>query len=83
MLSTMKRRTKVAVVAACTALAATSVTPASAASAQGLENQAFWGSLAVAALSVYAPIALSEDVGCTLIRPVMDAASGPYMCQQF
>ena len=80
MFSIMKRRTKVTVVAACTALAATSVTPAS---AQGLENQAFWGSLAVAALSVYAPIALSEDVGCTLVRPVMDAASGPYMCQQF
>ena len=82
MLSIMKRHTKVAVVAACTALAATSVTPA-AASAQDLENQAFFGSLAVAALSAFAPIALSEYVGCTLVRPVMDAASGPYMCQQF
>mgnify|MGYP000510293855 FL=1 len=81
MFSTMKRRTKVAVVAVCTALAVTSVSPASAASAQGLENQAFWGSLAVAALSVYAPIALSEDVGCTLMRPVMEATSGPYICR--
>ena len=76
MFSTMKRRTAV-----CTALAVTSVSPASAASAQGLENQAFWGSLAVAALSVYAPIALSEDVGCTLMRPVMEATSGPYICR--
>ena len=81
MFSIMKRRTKVAVVAVCTALAVTSVSPASAASAQGLENQAFWGSLAVAALSVYAPIALSEDVGCTLMRPVMEATSGPYICR--
>ena len=81
MFSTMKRRTKVAVVAVCTALAVTSVSPASAASAQGLENQAFWGSLAVAALSVYAPIALSEDVGCTLMRPVMEATIVPYICR--
>ena len=81
MFSTLKRRTKVAGVAVCTALAVTSVSPASAASAQGLENQAFWGSLAVAALSVYAPIALSEDVGCTLMRPVMEATSGPYICR--
>ena len=83
MFSIMKRRTKVAVVAVCTALAVTSVSPASAASAQDLENQAFFGSLAVAALSAFAPIALSEYVGCTLVRPVMYAASGPYMCQQF
>ena len=66
MFSIMKRRTKVAVVAVCTALAVTSVSPASAASAQDLENQAFFGSLAVAALSAFAPIALSEYVGCTL-----------------
>ena len=83
MLSIMKRRTKVAIITVCTALAVTSVSPASAASAQDLENQAFFGSLAVAALSAFAPIALSEYVGCTLVRPVMDAASGPYMCQQF
>ena len=81
MFSTMKRRTKVAVITVCTALAVTSVSPASAASAQDLENQAFFGSLAVAALSVYAPIALSEDVGCTLMRPVMEATSGPYICR--
>ena len=80
-MNALKRRTKVAVVAVCTALAVTSVSPASAASAQDLENQAFFGSLAVAALSVYAPIALSEDVGCTLIRPVMEATSGTYICQ--
>lgn len=42
MFSIMKRRTKVAVVAVCTALAVTSVSPASAASAQDLENQAFF-----------------------------------------
>ena len=81
MFSIMKRRTKVAVITVCTALAVTSVSPASAASAQDLENQAFFGSLAVAALSVYAPIALSEDVGCTLMRPVMEATSGPYICR--
>lgn len=81
MFSTMKRCTKVAVITVCTALAVTSVSPASAASAQDLENQAFFGSLAVAALSVYAPIALSEDVGCTLMRPVMEATSGPYICR--
>lgn len=56
MFSIMKRRTKVAVVAVCTALAVTSVSPASAASAQDLENQAFFGSLAVAALSAFAPL---------------------------
>ena len=45
MFSTMKRRTKVAVITVCTALAVTSVSPASAASAQDLENQAFLGRL--------------------------------------
>ena len=40
MFSIMKRRTKVAVVAVCTALAVTSVSPASAASAQDLVKPA-------------------------------------------
>ena len=83
MFSTMKRRTKVAVITVCTALAVTSVSPASAASLSKDVEDTVYGSLAVAALSAFAPIALSEYVGCTLVRPVMDAASGPYMCQQF
>ena len=70
MFSTMKRHTKVAVITVCTALAVTSVSPAS---AQGLSKDV--------EDTVYGSALMSATLlACAYAKPLVVATSGPDFC---
>ena len=77
MFSTMKRRTKVAVITVCTALAVTSVSPASAASLSKDVEDTVYGS---ALMSAAFPVMTATLLACAYAKPLVAATSGPDVC---
>ena len=77
MFSTMKRRTKVAVITVCTALAVTSVSPASAASLSKDVEDTVYGS---ALMSAAFPVMTATLLACAYAKPLVAATSGPVFC---
>ena len=77
MFSTMKRRTKVAVITVCTALAVTSVSPASAASLSKDVEDTVYGS---ALMSAAFPVMTATLLACAYVKPLVAATSGPDFC---
>ena len=76
MFSTMKRHTKVAVITVCTALAATSVSPASAESLKDVQDTVYGSAL----MSVAFPVMTATLLACAYAKPVVVATSGPDFC---
>ena len=76
MFSTMKRRTKVAVITVCTALAVTSVSPASAASLSKDVEDTVYGSALMSAF----PVMTATLLACAYAKPLVAATSGPDFC---
>ena len=77
MFSTMKRRTKVAVITVCTALAVTSVSPASAASLSKDVEDTVYGS---ALMSAAFPVMTATLLACAYAKPLVAVTSGPDFC---
>lgn len=77
MFSTMKRRTKVAVIAVYTALAVTSVSPAS---AQGLSKDVEDTVYGSALMSAAFPVMTATLLACAYAKPLVAATSGPDFC---
>lgn len=77
MFSTMKRRTKVAVITVCTALAVMSVSPASAASLSKDVEDTVYGS---ALMSAAFPVMTATLLACAYTKPLVAATSGPDFC---
>ena len=77
MFSTMKRRTKVAVITVCTALAVTSVSPASAASLSKDVEDTVYGS---ALMSAAFPVMTATLLACAYAKPLVAATSCPDFC---
>ena len=77
MFSTMKRRTKVAVITVCTALAVTSVSPASAASLSKDVEDTVYGS---ALMSAAFPVMTATLLAWAYAKPLVAATSGPDFC---
>jgi len=77
MFSTVKRHTKVAIVAVCAALAVTSVSPASAESlSKDVENTVYGSAL----MSATFPVMTATLLACAYAKPLVVATSGPDFC---